>query len=64
MNCDQNLRDFNVNVISRFTFWVNRKFCEWQFCLFFVILREKIASSFVISHQIGEILELVENGIS
>ena len=49
MGRDQNLRELNVKVISRFTTCGKREFREWQFSPFFVILSEKIANFCMIS---------------
>ena len=53
VNCDQNLRESSMNVISRFTICMIHQLREWQFPLFFVILNEKLA---VISHKIAQIM--------
>ena len=52
---DQNLRELNVNVISRFTICGKREIREWQFSLFFVILSEKLANFCVILCEIAKI---------
>ena len=55
MSCDQNLRQLRMNVISRFTIYINREVREWQFSLFFMILSEKLANFWVISREIAKI---------
>ena len=56
MGRDWNVREFSVNVISRFTICGNCEISEWQFSLFFVILSEKLAKFCVISREITGIL--------
>ena len=55
MGRDPNLRELNVNVISRFTICANCEINEWQFSLFFVILSEKLAKFRVISLENAKI---------
>ena len=50
-----NLREWSMNVISRFTIRWNREIRDWQFSLFFVILSEKLANCCVISSEIAKI---------
>ena len=52
---DENLRELNVNVISRFTICVKGEIREWQFSLFIVIFREKHVIFSVILREITEI---------
>ena len=44
-----NLREWSMNVISRFTIRWDREIRDWQSSLFFVILSEKLAKFCVIS---------------
>ena len=55
MGREQNLREFNVNVISLLTICVKRKICEWQYYPFFVNLRVKLVNFCLFSHEIAEI---------
>ena len=58
MGRDQNLREFIMNVISRFTLCKNREFREWQFSLFFMIMSDKLANFCVISRKITKITKI------
>ena len=55
MSCDQNLRQLRMNVISRFTIYINREVREWQFSLFFIVVSEKSANFCIISREIAKI---------
>ena len=50
-----NLREWSMNVISRFTIRWDREIRDWQSSLFFVILSEKLANCCVISSEIAKI---------
>ena len=52
------MRESSVNMILRFAIYVNRKVCESQIKLVFVILSEKLANICVISYEIAKILEI------
>ena len=55
---NQNLRI--LSVISHFTICVKREFLEWQFSLFFFMLREKFTNFWVISCEIYHIFHILE----
>ena len=58
MDHDPNLRESNVNSISRFTICGNGEICEWQFTRFFVISSEESVRFCVISREIAKIIEI------
>ena len=64
MDCEQNLRESSVKVISLLTICVKREIREWQYPPFFVILSEKLNNVSVISREIAEITGIKHNAES
>ena len=53
MGHDQNIRELNLNVISRCTIFGNCELCKWQFSLIFMILSKRFAKCCMISQEIA-----------
>ena len=53
MGRDQNLCELSMNVISRFTIFVNFELCELQYFIFSWFSEWKIANYWVISQDIA-----------
>ena len=58
MGCEQNLREMNVKVISRFNTCVKRQLYELQFSWIFVILSKNFESIHVNLGENGKNLEI------